>query len=97
MLLFSHSPFDMPGDSVLIEFQTQQHLNPHRPLAEMLETARDAVGFCRHAAGRAIRMLGLDGATKIGRLEKKDLVELSQAIRRLCHGPSDRVVPASVA
>ncbi|MGA2501386.1 MAG: hypothetical protein ABSH20_26905 [Tepidisphaeraceae bacterium] len=93
----SRPPYDMPGDAILIELQTQQHLNPHRPLAEMLESARDEVGFCRNAAGRAIRSVGLDGTTKIGRLDEMDLVALTRAIRGLCRGSGDVMAPASVA
>ncbi len=87
----------MPADAILVEFQTQQHLSPHRPLAEMLETAGDDVGFCRSAARRAVRSLGLDGAAKIGRLNETELVELSQTIRQLERGQRKVTVPASVA
>ncbi|MFI5378783.1 MAG: hypothetical protein ACHRHE_05775 [Tepidisphaerales bacterium] len=97
LLAFSRAVFESPGDSILIEFQTQQHLHPHRALAEMLDTAREEAGFCREAAGRAVRSLGLNGAAAIGRLTADDLVKLSRTIRRLCRGPSQGMVPASAA
>ena len=93
----SHSSFDMPADAILMEFQMQQYLIPQRPLAEMLDAACDEVGFCRHAARRAMRLLDLDGATKIGRLELTVLEKLSRTIRRFCRDADRVMVSASVA
>ncbi len=84
LLAFSLPVAPMPGDAILSEFRKQQHMDPHRNVVEMIEIARAQAGFCRGGAKRAIHALGLDAATKIGRLGDAQLADLASAIRRHC-------------
>ncbi|WP_428937589.1 hypothetical protein [Fontivita pretiosa] len=70
------------SDLVLNYLTTQQHLQPHQPVGQVLEQTVQALGCCPQAVERARQWLAVDGARAIGRLRRSELVQLARVVHR---------------
>jgi|GEM_PF-4799292 len=79
---------DMPGlasadaDRILADLLARQHLNPHKPLGEVLDAAGSAFSWCPNAVRTAVDWLSLNPDQAVGRLRKTELIQLSRSIHR---------------
>jgi hypothetical protein len=69
-------------DDVVNLLTTRQHLRPHEPLREVLQSAMDELGCCPLAIRRAVEWLQIDPATSVGRLRRCELIQLGKSISR---------------
>jgi hypothetical protein len=69
---------------------TRQYLNPHERLSDALVQTIECVGVCPVAVESAVRWLGIDPSTAIGRLRRTELTQLAQSIHRFWrqHAPT---------
>jgi hypothetical protein len=70
------------ADDLLGALTTAQYLTPHEPVAQALNRATDALGVCPQAVSHAVKWLGVDPATSIGRLRRTELMQLARSIHR---------------
>ena len=61
----------------------QQHLLPHQSVEQAVAAAGERVGLCPGAGRRGLHVLGIDESTKVGRLQRSELVQLSRTIYRI--------------
>ncbi|HYO10245.1 MAG TPA: hypothetical protein VER17_14855 [Tepidisphaeraceae bacterium] len=69
-------------EKLLEALTTRQHLAPHEPVAATLANAVDSLGVCPEAVRQALQWLQLDGAQKVGRLRRTELMQLARSVHR---------------
>ena len=84
------------ADSVRIleELSIRQHLQPHRPVREVLSDVQQELALCPKAAQTAMEWLHLDGEQAIGRLRRSELIQLSRSIQRFWRQSLTEGVPS---
>jgi hypothetical protein len=70
------------AEAILRELTSRQHLEPHRPLRDVVSDLTDCTGVCPVAAERALTWLGLDGGRAVGRLRRGELSQLARSVHR---------------
>jgi hypothetical protein len=70
------------ADAILNRLTTSQHLQPHRPLGDVLKQTIEELGCCPVAVDRAMQWLQLDWSQPVGRLRRTELTQLARAIFR---------------
>jgi hypothetical protein len=73
---------EVGSDAILNFLTTRQHLHPHQAIRDVLEQTTGQFGCCPKAIQRGIEWLGIDGARRIGRLRRSELVQLAMAVHR---------------
>ena len=73
---------DTASDRVVNLLTTRQHLRPHQPVRDVLQSAMDHLGCCPIAVRRAVEWLQIDPATPVGRLRRSELIQLGKSISR---------------
>ena len=76
------TPWKTPASALLDALSLRQHLRPHEPLESSIRVLTESLGVCPGAAEQALRWLGLDPATSVGRLRRTELNQLATAIHR---------------
>jgi hypothetical protein len=61
---------------------TAQHLHPHDSVQAVLDRTVQQIGVCPVAVEQSLQWLQLDGATRIGRLRRTELMQLSRTVHR---------------
>jgi hypothetical protein len=69
-------------ENLLDSLSSRQHLQPHEPISASLAMVVDQLGVCPGAVEQAVRWLGVDPATSIGRLRRTELTQLARSIHR---------------
>ena len=87
-------PSKTPTSALLDSLSTRQHLRPHEPLESSIRLLTESLGVCPGAAEQALRWLGLDSATPIGRLRRTELNQLATAIHRYWRQNASQTAPA---
>ena len=73
---------------------TRQHLRPHEPVsAALMQTVND-LGVCPNAVEHALKWLGLDPTTVIGRLRRTELMQLARTVHRFWRQAAAHDMPA---
>ena len=70
------------SDDVVNLLTTRQHLRPHQPLHDVLQSVVDELGCCPLAVRRALEWLQIDPATSVGRLRRCELIQLGKSVSR---------------
>lgn len=81
--------------NLLEALSTRQHLAPHEPVTQALETVIDRLGVCPDAVEQAVAWLQVDGAERIGRLRRTELMQLARSIHRYWRHPTSADDPAA--
>jgi hypothetical protein len=75
-------PNTVDSNRILEDLASRQFLRPHATVGEVLSAAAERLGFCRHAATRALRWLEIRPQQTIGRLRRTELIQLAQSVHR---------------
>jgi hypothetical protein len=70
------------SDEILSALTDRQHVRPHDGIAVAVGETCDRLGVCPNAAGLALRWLGVDPNTPVGRLRRTELMQLARSIHR---------------
>lgn len=73
---------------------TRQHLRPHEPVSAALSQTVNDLGVCPNAVEHALKWLGLDSSTVIGRLRRTELMQLARTVHRFWRQSATQDVPA---
>ena len=73
---------DTASDSVVNLLTARQHLRPHQPVRDVLQSAMDDLGCCPLAVRRAVEWLQIDSDKPVGRLLRSELIQLGKSISR---------------
>lgn len=69
------------AERTLRSLTTNQHLNPHRNIAETLAQVCRELGLPQRLVDRAIQAVGLDEARAVGRLSRGQVCELARRLQ----------------
>jgi hypothetical protein len=70
------------SDEILNALTDRQHVRPHDTVAAAVGETCDRLGVCPNAAAEALRWLGVDTNTPVGRLRRTELMQLARSIHR---------------
>ena len=87
------TPWKTPTGMLLDSLSTRQHLRPHEPLESSIRLLTESLGVCPGAAEQALRWLGLDPSTSVGRLRRTELNQLATAIHRYWRQNASQTAP----
>jgi hypothetical protein len=81
---FSHVRFPTPadGDRIVDVLSEEQFLKPHQSVETAMAAVVDRLGVCPGAAEEAIRSLGIELGTSVGRLRRTELMQLARTVHR---------------
>jgi hypothetical protein len=81
---FSHVRFPTPadGDRIVEVLSEEQFLKPHQSIASAMAAVVDGLGVCPGAADEAVRSLGVELGTSVGRLRRTELMQLARTVHR---------------
>jgi hypothetical protein len=81
---FSHVRFPTPadGDRIVEVLSEEQFLKPHQSVAGAMAAVVDRLGVCPGAADEAVRSLGVELGTSVGRLRRTELMQLARTVHR---------------
>jgi hypothetical protein len=76
------------AEEILSDLTTRQFVRPHASVNEALSASAAALGFCTHAAERALLWLEVAPSTSVGRLTRTQLAQLARCLFRFCRQTS---------